>query len=96
MKIRDNFSLNNEINPINILSSLIKRNDNQIYIKYATNEQILKIISKAKNKNSVGPDIISMKVVKKLSPMIVPHITHLVNAIIRTEVYASNLKLSRI
>ena len=93
-KIRDNFTINNKINPINILSSLIKRNPNQIYIKYATNEQILKIISKAKNKNSVGPDIVSMKVVKKLSPFIVPHITHLVNAIIRTEVYPSNLKLS--
>ena len=37
-----------------------------------------------------------MKTIKKLSPLIVPHITHLVNAIINTEIYPSNLKLSRI
>ena len=44
----------------------------------------------------MGPDIISMKIIKKLSPHIVPHITHLINSIINTELYPSNLKLSRI
>lgn len=37
-----------------------------------------------------------MKTIKKLSPLIIPHLTHLVNAIIHTEIYPSALKLSRI
>ena len=37
-----------------------------------------------------------MKIVKKLSPAIIPHITYLINCIIKTETYPTILKLSRI
>ena len=37
-----------------------------------------------------------MRIIKKLSPAIDPHLTHLVNAIIHTEQYPSILKVDRI
>ena len=44
----------------------------------------------------MGSDIISMRIIKKLSPAIDPHITHLVNSIFLTEKYPSIVKISRI
>ena len=37
-----------------------------------------------------------MKIIKKLCPAIIPHLTHLVNSIIYTETYPTILKVSRI
>lgn len=37
-----------------------------------------------------------MKIIKKLTPAILPHITHLINAIIITEIYPVMLKVFRI
>ena len=42
--IINNFQINNRINLIQILSHLIKRNSNEIKLKYETLEQITKII----------------------------------------------------
>merc|ERR1712177_35322 len=38
----------------------------------------------------------NIKIIKKLCPAIIPHITHLVNSIIHTEIYPTVLKVSRI
>ena len=62
----------------------------------ATIEDITRIIKKLKPKNSKGNDITNMKIIKKLCPAIIPHITHLVNSIIYTEIYPTILKVSRI
>ena len=65
--IRIKFTNNILVNPIQILNKLIKRNSQEIKINYATIEQVALIIKKAKNSNSHGSDIITMKIVKKLS-----------------------------
>ena len=62
----------------------------------ATIEDIERILKKLKPKNSKGNDITNMKIIKKLCPAIIPHITHLVNSIIFTEIYPTVLKVSRI
>ena len=62
----------------------------------ATMDDISRIIKKLKPKNSKGNDITNMKIIKKLCPAIIPHITHLVNSIIHTEIYPTILKVSRI
>merc|ERR1711895_195894 len=49
-----------------------------------------------KPKNSKGNNISNMKIIKKLCPAIIPHITHLINSIIYTEIYPTVLKVSRI
>ena len=95
-KLGRNSQKNPRVTPIQILSKLIPRNDNEINILPATIEQVNGIIKKAKPKNSIGSDIISMRIIKKLSPCIDPHITHLINAIYTTETYPSILKIDRI
>ena len=49
-----------------------------------------------KPKKYKGNDIINMQIIKKLCPAIIPHITHLVNSILHTEVYPTIFKVSRI
>ena len=44
----------------------------------------------------MGNDLISMKLIKKLSPNIIPHIVKLINVIITTKKYPKILKISRI
>ena len=69
---------------------------NQFDLKMAKIEDIERIIKKLKPKNSKGNDITNMKIIKKLCPAIIPHITHLVNSIIHIEIYPTILKVSRI
>ena len=61
-----------------------------------TMEDIARIIKRAKPKSLTGNDILSMRIIKKLYPAIIPHLTHLVNAIILTEIYPTILKVSHI
>ena len=42
----------------------------------------------------MGNNIITMCIVKKVCPAILPHLTHLNNALIITEIYPSILKIS--
>ena len=95
-KIRESFPVNENISSLEILQKLIPKCQNQFKIKMATLEDIEHIIKKLKPKNSKGNDISNMKIIKKLSPAIIPHITHLVNSIIYTETYPTVLKVSRI
>ena len=76
--MREKFTVNPKVTPIQILSKLIPRNTNELKLMPATLEQINVIIKKAKPKNSTGSNIISMRIMKKLSPAIDPHITDLV------------------
>ena len=93
-KIRDSFPQNDRIDALEILDHLIPKSKNRFEIKMATMEDISRIIKKLKPKNSTGNDIISMKLIKKLTPAIIPHLTHLVNSIILTETYPTILKVS--
>ena len=95
-KIREAFPENYSINALEILEHLIPKSRNRFEIKMATMEDISRIIKKLKPKNSTGNDIINMKLIKKLIPAIIPHLTNLVNSIILTEIYPTILKVSRI
>merc|ERR1712240_813259 len=95
-KIRESFPINNNVSPIEILQNLVPKSNNQFCIKMATIGDIERIIKKMKPKNLKGNDITNMNIIKKLCPAIIPHITHLVNSIIYTEIYPTVLKVSRI
>ena len=95
-KIRESFPVNTSISALKILQNLVPKCKNQFVIKMATLEDIERIVKKLKPKNSKGNDISNMKIIKKLSPAIIPHITHLINSIIYTEIYPTILKVSRI
>ena len=95
-KIRESFPINHNISPLEILMNLVPKNKNEFRIKMATIGDIQRIIKKMKPKNSKGNDITNMKIIKKLCPAVLPHITHLVNSIIFTEIYPTILKVSRI
>merc|ERR1711867_17087 len=94
--IRESFPINNNISPLEILKNLVPKSQNEFSIKMATIGDIQRIIEKMKPKNSKGNDITNMKIIKKLCPAVLPHITHLVNSIIFTEIYPTILKVSRI
>merc|ERR1712240_51393 len=95
-KIRESFPVNENISPMEILQRLVAKCQNQFDIKMATIENIQRIIKKLKLKNSKGNDISNMKIIKKLCPAILPHITHLIYSIIFTEIYPTILKVSHI
>merc|ERR1712239_95128 len=76
--------------------NLVPKNKIEFSIKMATIGDIQRIIKKMKPKNSKGNDITNMKIIKKLCPAIIPHLTHLVNSIIYNETYPTILKVSRI
>lgn len=94
--VRDKFTINNNIKALKILNKLINKNNNSIKAQIASIEIMENIIKKAKAKNSKGNNIITMGIVKQLCPAILPHLTHLINAIIITEIYPSIHKISSI
>ena len=79
-----------------ILSYLLPRVEDTLVIPIPSTKDIADIISKSKATHAVGNNIITMAVIKKLSPKIVPHITHLITRIIITETYPDILKVTRI
>ena len=78
------------------MQNLVPKCQNEFKIKMATIADIERIIKKLKPKKSKGNNISNMKIIKKLCPAIIPHITHLINSIIYTEIYPTVLKVSRI
>ena len=74
---------------------LIPRNEREINFQYAKVTNIYHILKRAKPKNSTESDI-SIRILMKLTPVIDPHITHLVMTIIFTEQYPQILKKDRI
>ena len=67
------------LNPIHILSALIPHTQHTFTLPYITIEETIKIITSAKSSHSTGHDNISMHILKKISHIIAPHITHLIN-----------------
>ena len=94
--IRSKFSTDNTVKPMTILKSLLSRVEESLVIPIPSINDITEIISKSKATQAVGNDIITMAVIKKLSPKVVPHITHLITRILITETYPDILKVTRI
>ena len=78
------------------MSNLIPRNPNKLTIKPITITQTKELIKNAKPSNSTGDDIITMHVIKRLCPHILPHITHMITVIIFNSKYPQILKSSKI
>ena len=94
--MRSKFTTNNNVTPLQILQYLIPKKNTKFTLPLPTIKDINKIIKKAKASNSVGNDIITMRTIKKLTPLISPHLTHLLTTIITTETYPDILKTTRI
>ena len=92
--IRKNFPKTNT-DPILILEQISKRSKNSIKMPFITLEKTKNIINNLTSSNATGHDIISTKILKKIKNQIAPHITHLINTIIRTSTYPEIYKLSR-
>ena len=94
-EIRKSFS-KSDISPIKILEKLRPRVKNKLHIPPITISKTIKIIKKLKMSNSTGWDNITSRILKKVSLLIAPHITHLINAIIASMIYPAIYKISKI
>ena len=94
--IRSKFTTNKYVLPIQILQFLIPKNDNLFHLQPPSISDINKIIKNLKATNSVGSDIITSKIIKKITPKHTPHLTHLLTTIINTNTYPSISKTDRI
>merc|ERR1712240_162034 len=94
-KLRDNISQTN-VTPIDILKKIYQRPKVTLEIQIPTTQDITKIIKKAKSKNSVGHDNISMKMIKKTTKVMAPLITHLIKQIIIEKKFPEIFKIDRI
>merc|ERR1712243_427621 len=94
-KLRDNIPQTN-VTPIDILKKIYQRSQATLEIPIPTVQKITEIIKKAKSKNSVGHDNISMKMIKKTTKIMAPLITHLIKQIILGRKFPSIFKIDRI
>ena len=95
-KLRNTFTINKNISPIQILKFLIPRVENRVKIPHINEKRLKQILKKLKSTNSLGNDIISMKTIKKLGPKIYPYLIHMINVIIDTEIFPQILKVQQI
>ena len=94
-KIRNHFT-NSSVDPIKILESLIPRNPNTFQIPLITIEKTKIIIKNLKTSNSTGHDLLSNQILKKINDILSPHVTHLINSIIITNIFPDTFKISKI
>ena len=94
-KIKSTFT-KTQITPIQILSKLRPRVNEKLEIPPIKQSEMIKIIISLKNSNCTGHDDISNKIIKKLTQQIAPHLCHLINSIIITEIFPDIYKISRI
>ena len=94
-QIRNKFITDNA-NPINILETLIKKPKTIFNLQLITIKKTKKLIKKLPNSKCTGYDAISNKIIKKCGNTIIPHITHLINSIIRKGIFPEIFKISRI
>ena len=93
----ENFSeLVDLVSPMEIVSKLIPRVEENLDIPLITIKQTIQLINNTKNSNSTGHDDINNKFLKKCKIKIAPHITHLINSILITKNFPKIYKISRI
>ena len=81
-KIRNSFKTNHNIDSIQLLHNLIPKPNTISKLPLPSHNDIAKIIKKATSSYSVGNDIINMNIIRKLTPLIIPHNTHLLTNIL--------------
>jgi hypothetical protein len=71
-------------------------NNGAFELQTCTVEEILEIIKKLPSKTAAGWDGISVKVIKKISPLIANPLTHLVNCSFLEGIFPQNMKIAKI
>ena len=94
-KLRENIP-KTAVTPIDIIKRIYPRSKVTLEIPIPTIQNITEIIKKAKSKNSVGHDNISMKMIKKTTKIMAPLITHLIKQIIIEQKFPDIFKIDRI
>ena len=82
--------------PVKLLNKVIPRSTNCFKLKYISMRETFQIIRKLPNTNSTGVDSITNRVLKSLGWSIVPQLCHMINCVIRTSVFPSIFKQTRI
>ena len=85
-----------KVTPIEILTKLIPRSENELKIPLMTVDEMNGTIKGLKNSSSCGHDNINNKIIIKKNYLISPHLTHLVNNILINNTVPDIFKLSRI
>jgi len=94
-KLRENIP-KTAVTPIYIIKRIYPRSKVTLEIPIPTTQAITEIIKKAKSKNSVGHNNISMKMIKKTTKIMAPLITHLIKQIIIEQKFPDIFKIDRI
>lgn len=76
-------------------TSPITMNDS-IYLNPVTTTEIINVIQNLKQSNSVGPDDISIKIIKKCAHQLAEPLCHIINTCFQDGMYPNMLKLSKI
>lgn len=91
-------NLPNSLKPpqCNIIETTTTLNEKSIYLEPVTAAEIIDTINNLKDSNSVGPDDISIKVVKLCAQQIAEPLAHIINECFSEGTFPSFLKLSKI
>ena len=95
LKIRETFTPH-KVTPLEILSLTFPRNTEKFNLPLITPSETLTLIRGLKSSNATGHDSITNKILKTIAQHISPHITHLINCIIRESKVPTVFKTSRI
>ena len=83
--------------PVKLLSLLIKRRQDNIFkLRFISRKETFDMIKNLPNSAATGIDSICNKILKRLGWSIVPQICHMINSVIRTSVFPTIFKTTRI
>ena len=85
-----------DINPIDILKILKPSVTQNFVLPFLTIPETWHYIKDIKASNTIGHDSLNSKLLKTISAIVAPHITHLVNCCIRQSKFPDIYKMSRI
>ena len=74
----------------------IKTNNDKFELPFLTIPEVGKLIANLKNSNALGPDNISVKIIKLLSPYIVEYLTYIFNLCIDKNIFPYQLKEAKV
>ena len=73
-----------------------KTNDTNFELPYLSIQEVGKLIANLKDSNALGPDNISVKIIKLISPYIVEYMTYIYNLCIEKNVFPYQLKEAKV
>ena len=74
----------------------MKTNNDKFELPFLTIPEVGKLIANLKNSNALGPDNISVKIIKLLSPYIVEYLTYIYNLCIDKNIFPYQLKEAKV